>query len=405
MKVQSALAILVVHWGAGCGGRTQLEFTSGNSSDQVGGAPQIGGTSATGGTVVTSIDTSAGGKPAGGASHSGATTGAGGMPAGGVSHSGATTGAGGKPAGGVSHSGGTAPDNSDSGVGCSGSFEHIQNVNGQDLCVGTSVWINGPSGSPSYQIDATEVTRGQYESWVATDPALPPSSDTACAWKATGDPVDASADGEVGYDEVPSCMTAASVCRGAGCDHHPVVCVDWCDAYYYCAAVGKRLCGKIGGGSVVFNWGDTDKDPSASQWYRACSSGGATQYPYGDQYERTYCNGYDYWAQDSSKWTTVPVASLSRCQSSTPGYSGAYDLSGSVFEWEDSCYDTVKRRLLSDGGIETVIGPAACLLRGGAFDSWGFGGYGSYAVGLRCDSSSDSPDHVDIDVGFRCCSR
>ncbi len=63
--------------------------------------------------------------------------------------------------------------------------------------------------------------------------------------------------------------------------------------------------------------------------------------------KRSTCNG-----NDLSKGTTTAAGSLTGCQAPSP-YSGAYDLSGNVWEWEDSC----------DGS-----GPdAVCDLRGGAF--------------------------------------
>jgi hypothetical protein len=37
---------------------------------------------------------------------------------------------------------------------------------------------------------------------------------------------------------------------GAGSGNFPITNVDWCDAYAYCAGIGKRLCGKIGGGTL-----------------------------------------------------------------------------------------------------------------------------------------------------------
>jgi sulfatase modifying factor 1 len=163
--------------------------------------------------------------------------------------------------------------------------------------------------------------------------------------------------------------------------------VDWCDAYHYCAAVGKRLCGKIGGGSNKFLSGT---DAGASQWYRACSAGGVNAYPYGNAFELTYCN-----ASECGDGESLPVATLSGCQSSVSGYTGVYDLSGSVWEWEDSCYG-----LLGSDGY-------ACGMRGGAFDSYDSSGYaGCWSDDtLACDlNSSDSRDSVAGDLGFRCCS-
>jgi formylglycine-generating enzyme len=335
MSVAIWLALVTIVGMAGCGGRAEhsassTEGTANGGHRATGGAPSTGGAATTGGTAA----------------------------------------------------GGTSTNAGDTGTGCTGSYESIEDVKGHPLCVGTMVTVTAPAGSSNYRIDATEVTRGQYESWVGTNPS---SSDTACGWKSTSS-----------FLANSICMASSSVCQGSGCDHHPVVCVDWYDASCYCAAVGKRLCGRMGGGS------DEDlgsSDASASQWLWACTSGGADAYPYGDTYETTYCNGYDYWGDDEG--TTFPVAMLSTCQSRASGYTGVYDLSGNVWEWEDSCYDTVALK----NGIVTD-GPPACYLRGGAFDSYGTSSYtGAFSVGLECsDANADGRDYSSPDVGFRCCS-
>lgn len=47
------------------------------------------------------------------------------------------------------------------------------------------VTITGPesdAGNTDYQIDSTEVTKGQYDAWLATNPQLPASTDTNCSY-------------------------------------------------------------------------------------------------------------------------------------------------------------------------------------------------------------------------------
>ena len=66
------------------------------------------------------------------------------------------------------------------------------------------------------------------------------------------------------------------------------------------------------------------------------------------------------------------------------GYTGVYDLSGNVWEWEDSC----------DGATgQSDI----CRLRGGAF--------GVNYAGLRCGLDFDfARNYHGDDLGFRCCA-
>jgi formylglycine-generating enzyme required for sulfatase activity len=201
-----------------------------------------------------------------------------------------------------------------------------------------------------YSIDATEVTRCQYEVWLASNPD--PSGQTGyCSWNTSF---------------VPACEWPPGTLGS-----HPVVCVDWCDADAYCKAVGKRLCGKIGGGTNAMG---QYANPNLSQWFAACSSNGQNDYPYGDTFDGQACNG-----PDKGVGTTVPVGSLATCQS----YPGIYDLSGNVLEWEDSC--------------NGIAGPQDnCRMRGGA---WGVN-----APDLRCDAGYTA-DRDDLGgIGFRCCS-
>ncbi len=225
-------------------------------------------------------------------------------------------------------------------------------------CAGTqpAAMVELPGG---YSIDRTEVTRCQYQAWLDTHPSLADQG-KACTWNTTYVPRCGWPPGEAG--------------------DHPVVCVDWCDAYAYCKGVGKRLCGKIGGGPDEY-----DDDASESQWVKACTSGGVNTYAYGSSYDEAKCNGYHRGIK-----STAAAASQAGCQSSVSGYAGVYDLSGNVWEWEDSCNNS------------TGAGNY-CRLRGGAFLGWDPGL-------LACQYTGPGDlvfprGYSYSHAGFRCCSE
>jgi formylglycine-generating enzyme len=224
------------------------------------------------------------------------------------------------------------------------------------LCVAKSVSL--PSG---FSIDATEVTQAQYHAWLATAPSTSGQA-SLCSWNTS-------------YSPEASCLTSGGICE-TDCLNHPQVCVDWCDAYAYCSAVGKRLCGRVGGGS---NGYEDLSNVSLSQWYNACTSNGANVYPYGDTYDAQTCNGSDKGVE-----ITLPVGAASACQSSVDGYRGIFDLGGNVWEWEDSCDSFYGRQ-------------DSCRLRGGSFEN----SRGS----LLCDTNwSYTRDTNNRATGFRCCT-
>jgi formylglycine-generating enzyme len=261
--------------------------------------------------------------------------------------------------------GGSSSPGGSSGSGCTGGLEE-KNANG--LCVAKMVSI---TASTNYKIDVTEVTTGQYQAWVDTKPALPTVSDPVCGWKA--DP-----DGTKGT----TYAIKADIYSDADADHHPVYQVDWCDAYMYCKGVGKRLCGKIGGGS---NDSAGYIDASTDQWYRACSSGGVNKFPYGATYQEKACNG-----TQQGVHATVIAGSLTTCQSGTTGYAGVFDMSGNIREWRDACMHPATA---DPAGQEDV-----CRVGGGDF--------GSGDKDLGCDFDDQAARYMAgyNSVGIRCCS-
>jgi len=203
------------------------------------------------------------------------------------------------------------------------------------------------SAIKSYCIDSTEVTNAQYADFLNAkiDPKSQPS---VCAWNTYF---------------APNC--GGKEAKGA---KQPVDCVDWCDAVAFCTWAGKRLCGRIGGGANGF---DAFNDPGQSQWFAACSRGGARTYSYGDTLDPGACV--------SNAPSPADVASFPRCEG---GFPGLFDLSGNVDEWEDSCEGTARSDLCRRRGGDILDNP-------------------DY---ITCDQDYAAPRDVhEPNVGIRCC--
>jgi hypothetical protein len=209
----------------------------------------------------------------------------------------------------------------------------------------------------SYNVDPTEVTRGQYAAFVAAKNGNTSGQPVSCSqWNTTYVPE---------LDWPPS-----------GDEDKPVAWIDWCDAYAYCAWAGRRLCGKIGGGPNLTS--DYD-NPALSQWMHACSGPSNFAFPYGSTYNPTRCNG-----SEAGVNAAAAVTTFTQCNG---GYSGIYDMSGNVWEWEDSC--------------AAAVGPDDfCRVRGSSY----YGPVGTNGVFLQCNSNNNNPrSATDSTIGFRCC--
>jgi formylglycine-generating enzyme required for sulfatase activity len=244
---------------------------------------------------------------------------------------------------------------------------------GGPKCPGTAgpsmVRVPAPDGS-TYCIDSTEVTNLQYFEFLQAKRSTDGGTDTSgqassCSWNTRYDPGNCSG----GYDPYAR-------------PDYPIGCVDWCDADAYCKWAGKRLCGKIGGGSTSFS---EYADATKSEWFNACSAGGTMSYPYGNTYNGAACVGADYDGTNGYQSSDVPqpVGSATQCHGAAPPLDGVHDLGGNVWEWEDSCQGT------TGGGDQ-------CRLGGGS--------YVSVVAYLGCgyDYYGSREDQYEM-IGFRCC--
>ncbi len=292
--------------------------------------------------LVAGLSTDYGVGVAGGASADGAA-------ADGASDSGAADGAAGD-----ARDGGGGPDAAPDATGGPGPCTGLP---GPAMVVASSL-----SGGPSFCVDATEVTEAQYGAFL--DAGVTVQQGLSCAWNTSFDPT------KIETGECSNYRLAAPA--------RPIRCVDWCDAVAYCASVGKRLCGRRGGGGLTLPT-DDPANPAKDQWLVACSGGDSSRaFPYGGS---TYHPGR---CVDNTNGP-ADVMSQPRCEG-TP--SGLFDMSGNVAEWEDAC-DTA--------GAD--VSGQNCKTRGGDFASV------ADDKALRCWEVSAQAQRKAtlLRVGFRCC--
>lgn len=147
----------------------------------------------------------------------------------------------------------------------------------------------------------------------------------------------------------------------------PLSGVSWFQANAACRGAGKRLC-------------------TADEWLTACRGSTDTTYPYGDDFHRLTCNGFDAArgapVETGAMFTTGLDAQKSEVALGCVTEHGAYDMSGNVWEWNADSYFNGTRRGLAGGGFR------------------------SNEIGLRCvtEDNHAEPAENRESYGFRCCA-
>jgi len=208
------------------------------------------------------------------------------------------------------------------------------------------VLIPVEEGRP-YCIDRRETTYGEYHEFYKAKSRDMSNQPKECDWN---------------QDYAPKTTVVDRLC--ADCpdwecgpslaEAHPdmaVRCLDFCDAYAYCAWAGKRLCGLRGaerGKVTLIDMGDGSYEeasrattealrPSRNEWTNVCTQGGTTRYPYGDSYEPGRCIDKERIEAEGDSARLVRDTSRNECHGTQPPYDQVYNMVGSVEQWINIC--------------------------------------------------------------------
>jgi hypothetical protein len=174
--------------------------------------------------------------------------------------------------------------------------------------------IAGPDAS-TICVDSTEVTNAQYAQFLMADAGLNTQPST-CSSNTSFAP---------GVNSACPSNIDDPVTRGS----YPVSCVDWCDAFAFCAWAGKHLCANVHGAPINVTLPPSDTPVS----YYACTNGRTTAYEYGNAYVSGVCNDSFF---NPAMHGVIPVASDTKCHGVSGPYAQTFDLTGNVAEFQDN---------------------------------------------------------------------
>jgi sulfatase modifying factor 1 len=365
----------------GAGGTRPEAGAGGGAEPEAGGAgaPAAGGTS------------SSGGKGTGGASSKGGTTGNGGTNSGGSGAKGGATSC-------------AADDRGSEGPSCTGLAANCGPGESccASLCVpGGTFTLGGNVEAQTSQaklsgfyLDKYEVSVGRFRNFVAaydewlraknpksgagSHPLIPGSGWQATAWTASLPANSAALVENLTANCSPSHDSAFSTwSTSGGNDRLPLNCLDWFEAFAFCAWDGGRL-------------------PTEAEWeYAAAGGDEGNIYPWGAQpptVERASYDCLDGPEGCSTIEAIVPVGSKPK----GAAFFGHLDLAGSLEEWVLDLYATPYPRTMNDGAV--VAGTSQLFLR--VFRGSAFGqSADELNVAIR---RSEEPTIRGAYIGLRC---
>ena len=152
-----------------------------------------------------------------------------------------------------------------------------------------------------------------------------------------------------------------------GCNQHNRPCsqpavrpwsdVTWVEADAACTKVGKRLC-------------------TLDEWQAACESSCGFEYPYGDDFDRSACNGHGANPEGADFWET---GRRDRCGSAD----WVFDLVGNAREWTSTVVEEGTYAIVGGSPRDQARSILSCAGE---------------------DIKSEGPENAPVFVGFRCCA-
>ncbi len=233
---------------------------------------------------------------------------------------------------------------------------------GAMVSIGAGEFLAGeersPRTLPGYRIDQTEVTNAQYKQFLQATreqphefchPEEPRDKDHKPRyWREFRPPLFRNS---VAAELAPfNELTFRH-------DDHPVVGVDWWDAFAYARWAGKRL-------------------PTRDEWERAARGTDGRLWPWGNTWDRKRANGGgEKWGERDGVLYTAPAVSFK--EGASPG--GCLNMAGNVAEWTEEGF-------VMGGSFKSNPSQLACFAGQPRQP-----GYRSFCIGFRCAAAEANP--------------